>query len=133
MKNTKIIAVAVVALIVGAAIGYGSAFLAPPTPLTPSVTTSVTPSSTSLHGTIPIGVNYPIAEITAGTTSLKAVQTAADDVNAWLTSVGAGWQMQLIPEDDGISPTVGLQKLQVLDAGWCAGMSMRTRKLGRGW
>ncbi len=104
------VAVAVVMLLVGIAVGYVvTPYVTPTAPVTPVV---------GLSGEVPIGALLPLSGPLGafGENDRVAIQTAVDEVNAFLTQVGANWKLKLYVEDTETKPEVALEKLMSLHA-----------------
>ncbi len=110
-RSTTLIAVAVIALIVGAAVGVA---LAPSLGVQKIVQVQVPP----LQGEIQIGAILPLTGALAsyGQNSQAAVMLAQTDVNAFLQKAGATFTVKILVEDTETKPDVALQKLQSLAA-----------------
>lgn len=109
--STTLIAVAVIALIVGAAVGVA---LAPSLGVQKIVQVQVPP----LQGEIDIGALLPLSGALGsyGQHSQAAVMLAQTDVNAFLQKAGATFTIKILVEDTETKPDVALQKLQSLAA-----------------
>ena len=68
--------------------------------------------------TVQIGGLFPLTGALAsiGEQLRVAADLAVDDLNAYLTEQGAGWQVELMAEDTGTNPVRALDKLQLLHA-----------------
>jgi branched-chain amino acid transport system substrate-binding protein len=134
--RTDVIAVGIIALIVGVAIGY---FAAPPkvevvtktapgTVTTSTIVTTSTVTSTytttvekpipPLTGEIPIGVLTQLSgELGAwGDNYRVALELAVSEVNDFLAKAGAAFRVKLLVEDTASRPDVALEKLKTLAA-----------------
>lgn len=69
-------------------------------------------------GTIQIGGLFPLTGNLAsiGEQLKVAAELAVDDLNAYLTEQGAGWQVEMMAEDTGTNPVRALERLQSLHA-----------------
>jgi branched-chain amino acid transport system substrate-binding protein len=106
-----LIAVAVIALIVGAAVGVA---LAPSLGVQKIVQVRVPP----LQGEIDIGALLPLTGALGsyGQHSQAAIMLAQSDVNAFLQKAGATFTIKILVEDTETKPDVALQKIQSLAA-----------------
>lgn len=104
------IAVAIVTLLVGIGIGIVvTPYVAGVAPAAPAV---------GLSGEVPIGALLPLSgPLSAfGENDKVSIQTAVDEVNAFLAKVGANWRLKLYVEDTETKPEVALEKLMSLHA-----------------
>ncbi len=111
--STTAVAIAVIALIVGAALGVA---LAPMLGMQPEriVEVQVPP----LQGEIQIGGLLPLTGALGsyGENSNQAVMLAQSEVNAFLQKAGQSFTIKILVEDTETKPDVALQKLQSLAA-----------------
>ena len=109
--TTTSIAVAVIALILGAAVGVA---LAPSLGVQKTVQVQVP----ALQGEIDIGALLPLTGSLAsyGQNSQASAMLATNDVNAFLQKAGLPFTIKLLVEDTETKPDVALQKLQSLAA-----------------
>ena len=121
-----IIAVGIIALIIGVAIGY---FATPPkaeivtttipgTTVTSTYTTTVEKPTPPLTGEIPIGVLTQLSgELGAwGDNYRVALELAASEVNDFLSRAGMPFRIKLLIEDTASKPDIALEKLKTLAA-----------------
>jgi branched-chain amino acid transport system substrate-binding protein len=102
MVSTKTVAIAVIALIVGAIAGFGISYLAKPT-TSPSQVTTYT-----------IGVIFPLSGTLAdfGKSFTNSVNLAVQQVNANLSAAGIPIQFKTVVADDQGTPQGALSALQ---------------------
>lgn len=100
---------AVILMIVLLVVGVGVGVLVGSLVIAPS-------ASSGLKGDILIGDLLPRTGGLAsfGTTSKAATEQAAADVNSYLASSGAGWNVKLVEEDTATSPSQALSMVQTL-------------------
>ncbi|MEM1546938.1 MAG: ABC transporter substrate-binding protein [Candidatus Methanomethylicia archaeon] len=128
--RTDIIAIGIIALIIGVAVGY---FAAPPkvgivtttipgttvtSVITSTYTTTVEKPIPPLTGEIPIGVLTQLSgELGAwGDNYRVALELAASEVNDFLSKAGMPFRIKLLVEDTASKPDVALEKLKTLAA-----------------
>jgi len=136
VSNAVAAVIVVIALVIGAAAGYAAAsMVAAPATVTATVTTTVsggqatvtqtktvtvtaTGAAGGLSGEVPIGALLPLSGPLAafGANDKIAMETAVQEVNAFLEKIGAGWRFKLYVEDTETKPSVALEKLQSLYA-----------------
>ncbi len=110
-RSTTLIAVGVIALIIGATVGVA---LAPSLGVQKIVQVQVPP----LQGEIDIGALLPLTGALAsyGQNSQAAIMLGQTDVNAFLQKAGQTFTIKIVVEDTETKPDVALQKLQSLAA-----------------
>jgi len=111
-EQVKLIAVLIVGVLIGAALGY---FLAPK----PATVEEKPPEAVSkIPKKIKIGLlldlSGPLA--TTGKRMEWAMQMAKEDIDAYLKSIGVDAEVEFLIEDTTINPEVALKKLQSLAA-----------------
>jgi branched-chain amino acid transport system substrate-binding protein len=107
--STTTIAAAIIALIVGAAVGVA---------LAPSLGVQKIVQVPALQGEIDIGGLLPLTGALAsyGQNSQAAAMLAQSDVNAFLQKAGQTFTIKILVEDTETKPDVALQKIQSLAA-----------------
>jgi len=109
-SKAQLIIVAIVALLIGAAVGY----VAKPSSSPNSIgTTTQQAKQTTV---IQIGGLFPLSGDlqTFGQQNSLALQMAASDINSFFNASGIPYQVKVIIEDTQTNPDVALQKLQSL-------------------
>uniref|UniRef100_A0A7C5TI93 ABC transporter substrate-binding protein n=1 Tax=Ignisphaera aggregans TaxID=334771 RepID=A0A7C5TI93_9CREN len=127
MKSSMAIALIIIALIVGVAIGYvtpGKVGPAETVTITKTIATTVTAPATAttpvaapgLSGDIPIGALLPLTGVLAtyGKMCQEAFMMAIEDVNSWLASMGKPWRLKPFVEDTAVDPKQAVDKFMVL-------------------
>ena len=73
-------------------------------------------AETGPSGTVEVGVVYPLTggSGSASSEELAATQLGADDFNAFLRGMDAGWELALAIEDAGADPATALEKVRTL-------------------
>jgi len=94
---------------------------APPATLTvtaPPATITAPGAAPALSGEIPIGITIPLtgALSTLGAQFRVVAEKAADEINAYLASLGRPWRIKLIIEDTATDPKTALDKVMALHA-----------------
>jgi len=94
---------------------------APPATLTvtaPPATITAPGAAPTLSGEIPIGVTIPLTGVlsTFGAQFRVVAEKAADEINAYLASLGRPWRIKLIIEDTATDPKTALDKVMALHA-----------------
>jgi len=117
VRNSVVLAIAVICLLIGAGIGYAVKKPAP-TPATPTPTPSPTPAPPRLSGTLKIG---GLIELTGdlgpwGPMYKAALELAESDINSWLKEIGADFTIDVVIEDVASDPDVTLEKMKSLHA-----------------
>ncbi len=128
--ESKLIAGVIIALIIGIIIGYGGAMVAAPGAQT--VTTTVTTGAATVTTTVTApGAGGPglTGEVTIGAlltltgdlasygeNSKVAIEYAEQEVNQWLSSIGAGWSLKVRIEDTATDPKTAADKIRILHA-----------------
>jgi branched-chain amino acid transport system substrate-binding protein len=102
---------AAILMIVLLAAGIGAGVLAGSLVVAPAL-------SSGLKGDVPIGDLLPLSGDLAsfGKTSQASTEFARDDVNAYLSAAGAGWDIKLVEEDTATLPSQALSMVQTLFA-----------------
>ena len=108
VSGVAAVALAVLMLIVGIGIG----FLITPYVAAPGA------AAAGLSGEIPIGALLPLTGPLGqfGENDKVAIETAVNEVNALLESIGANWRLKPYVEDTETKPEVALEKLMSLHA-----------------
>jgi len=127
MKSSMAIALIIIALIVGVAIGYvtpGKVGPAETITITRTIVTTVTAPATittpvaapGLSGDIPIGALLPLTGVLAtyGKMCQEAFMMAIEDVNSWLASMGKPWRLKPFVEDTAVDPKQAVDKFMAL-------------------
>jgi branched-chain amino acid transport system substrate-binding protein len=127
MKSSMAIALIIIALIVGVAIGYvtpGKVGPAETVTITRTIATTVTAPATvttpvaapGLSGDVPIGALLPLTGVLAtyGKMCQEAFMMAVEDVNSWLASMGKPWRLKPFVEDTAVDPKQAVDKFMVL-------------------
>ena len=111
--STKLVAIGIIALIIGVAVGVA---LAPSLGVQTVKTVEV--KVPPLQGEIDIGALLPLtgALSSLGKFSEAGVLLAETEVNAFLTKAGATFTIKVLVEDTQTKPDVALQKIQSLAA-----------------
>jgi len=112
-RTTAIVA-AVIALLVGVAIGYA---VKPSAPAPAATTAAPTPAAPAVT-TIKIGALLPLSGdlATFGQNDAVVVKLAEEDVNKFFEKAGLPYKVAVVVEDTETKPDVALQKLQALHA-----------------
>ncbi|RNJ73948.1 MAG: ABC transporter substrate-binding protein [Thaumarchaeota archaeon S15] len=115
MSVTRPAIVGAVCLAAGLAIGVWAAGLSP-VGQGEGVPRDGSPSG--LSGTVDIGMLMPLTggQSTHGEENAAAAVIAVDDLNDYLSGVGAPWRARAVMEDTGTSPALALEKLTTLSA-----------------
>jgi len=109
-SRAQLIIVAIVALLIGAAVGYVAK------PSSSPSSTGTTAQQAKQTTVIQIGGLFPLSgELqTFGQQNSLALQMAASDINSFFNASGIPYQVKVIIEDTQTNPDVALQKLQSL-------------------
>lgn len=83
-------------------------------PVTTTLTTTVPGAGGGLTGTVQIGCLCPLTGVLGsyGENSESTITLAQTQVNEYLRSLGAAWQLEVVIENTNTDPTLALQKTQ---------------------